>query len=79
MPGLLDVELETFEKHREELLGRAEGKYVLIHQGEIICILETKADAIAQGYERLGDVPFLVKQILKVENPLNFVSSLLDV
>ena len=79
MPGLLDIELETYEKHREELLARAEGKYALVHQGEIIGIFETKMDAIAQGYERLGPVPFLVKQVLRVDTPLNFVSRLLGI
>ncbi len=79
MPELLQAELETYERHRHELLGKSEGKFVLIYNDEIVGVFESKADAIKQGYERFGNVPFLVKQILKVEIPQNFVSSLLRV
>ena len=79
MPALLDRELETFELHREELLGSAEGKFVLIHGSEIAGIFESKPDAIAQGYQKYGNAPFLVRQVLKIETPQNFVSNLLGV
>lgn len=79
MPPLLDEELKTYDEHRESLLGSAEGKFVLIRQGQIAGIYDSKMDAIAQGYQRFGNVPFLVKQILKVEAPQNFISSLLGV
>ncbi len=79
MPAVLDSELETYERHKEELLGSAEGKFVLIRGEEIAGVYETKADAIAQGYRKYGNVPFLVKQILKIETPQNFVSNLLGV
>lgn len=79
MPELLDAELETYERHRHELLGKSEGKYVLIYGGDIIGVFDSWKDAIEQGYERLGNVPFLVKQILKVEIPQNFVSNLLGI
>jgi len=36
-------------------------------------------DAISAGYSNFGNVPFLVKQILKVEMPVSFVSNLLAV
>jgi hypothetical protein len=36
-------------------------------------------DAIAAGYQQFGNVPFLVKQIVKIETPQNFVSNLLAV
>jgi hypothetical protein len=36
-------------------------------------------DAIAAGYQQFGNVPFLVKQILRIEAPLNFMPSLLAV
>lgn len=79
MPEVLDIELETYERHRQELLGKAEGKYVLIRQDKVIGVFDSQSDAIQQGYERFGNVPFLVKQVLKVETPQNFVSNLLGV
>lgn len=75
MPDLLDRELAAYEQHKEELLGRAEGKFALIGEDQVLGVYETQADAVAEGYNRLGNVPFLVKQILKVEVPENFVSN----
>jgi hypothetical protein len=79
MPAVLDSEVQTFERNREKLLAMGEGKYVLIHGGEVAGVYESKMDAIAEGYRKFGNTPFLVKQILKVEIPQNFVSSLLGV
>jgi hypothetical protein len=76
MPQLLEPELETFERHRDELLGKAEGKFVLIFREQIVGIFDTQNDAIQHGYRTLGNTPFLVKQILKVETPQNFISNL---
>jgi hypothetical protein len=79
MPALLTTELETYKRHRDELLGRSEGKYVLVYGEEIAGVFDSEKDAIEQGYERFGNVPFLVKQIAKVETPESFVSSLLGI
>ena len=79
MEGVLETELKTYEKHREFLLGTAEGKFVLIRHEEIAGVYSSEMDAIAQGYQKFGNVPFLVKQIVKVETPQNFISNLLGV
>ena len=79
MPPMLDIELKTYEQNRDQLLGTAEGKYVLIHNKQIVGIYDSKMDAIATGYQQFGNVPFLVKQIVKVEAPQNFTSNLLGV
>jgi hypothetical protein len=79
MVEMLTAELETYERHKEELLGKSEGKYVLIHREEIAGIFDTEKDAIDQGYERFGNVPFLVKQVVKIETPQNYVSNLLAI
>lgn len=68
----LQKELETFESHKQELVGKAAGKFVLIKGDKIIDTFENQADAIAAGYKQFGNVPFLVKQILEVEAPVNF-------
>ena len=79
MASALGTELDTYERHREHLLGTAEGKFVLIRHEDIAGVYDSKMDAIAQGYQKFGNVPFLVKQILKVETPQTFVSGLLGV
>lgn len=79
MPELLEVELKTYEDHRDELLGSDSGKFVLIRGEQVISVFDTKADAIRAGYERFGNVPFLVKQLVQVEVPQNFTSNLLGV
>lgn len=76
MATQLQKELEIYEAHRDELLGTAEGKYVLIGNGEVLGTFVCEADAIDQGYQRLGNVPFLVKQVVRVEVPLRFFSGL---
>ena len=79
MAQLLDSELKVYDQNRDQLLGSAEGKFVLIHGDRVVGIYDSKMDAIAAGYQQFGNVPFLVKQILKVETPQNFISNLLGV
>jgi hypothetical protein len=72
----LQQELETFEAHRTELMGRAAGKYALIHKDQLVDVFDTEADAIRDGYRQFGNVPFLVKKIEPVDTPDRFVSNL---
>ncbi len=76
---ILRRELQTYDRNRDQLLGKAEGKFVLIRDDQIVGIYESKMDAIAQGYRQFGNVPFLVKQVVKIETPQNFVSNLLGI
>lgn len=79
MESSLETELKTFEEHRERLLGTATGKFVLIRGTEVIGVYDSKPDAIRQGYQQFGNVPFLVKQITEVDTPVDFVSNLLAI
>lgn len=79
MATILDAELKTFQINRDRLLATGEGKFVLVHADEVAGVYESKMDAISQGYLKFGNTPFLVKQILRVEAPQNFVSTLLAV
>jgi len=79
MTEVLSEELKTYEARRESLLGSHEGKFALIHGEEILGTFDSQMDAIAWGYRELGNVPFLVKEVLKVGIPLSFVSKLLGV
>ena len=75
----LGDELHTFASRRDELLGTSLGKWVLIHGGELVGAFESQADAINVGYQRFGNVPFLVKQVVPVEVPQNYVSNHLGI
>jgi hypothetical protein len=79
MSQVLDAEIKTYEQQRDNLLGTSEGKFVLIRGNQVGGIFDSKMDAIAAGYQQFGNVPFLVKQIVKIETPQNFVSNLLAV
>jgi hypothetical protein len=79
MPTALEEELKTFEAHRTELLGRAKGQFVLIKGNRIVDTFVSQEDALKRGYQEFGNSPFLVKQILDVELPMNFTSFLIAV
>lgn len=76
---ILEKELETYEAHKERLLEKAEGKYVLIHDQEIAGTFESLEDTLTEGYRRFGNAPFLAKQIMAIETPANFANNLLGV
>ena len=79
MPPVLEPELKVYAENKNHLLGTAEGKFVLIGKGRLVGVFDSKMDAIAQGYQIFGNAPFLVKQILKIDNPQDFISSLLGI
>lgn len=73
-PSPLERELEYFEQHRSELLGRAQGKFALVKDQTLVDTFDNQFDAIRAGYRKFGNEPFLVKQIVAVDVPLNFTS-----
>jgi hypothetical protein len=79
MTQILGTEIQTYEQQRENLLGTSEGKFVLVHGTQVVGIFDSKMDAIAAGYQQFGNVPFLVKQVEKIETPQSFVTNLLAV
>ena len=62
----LEKELQTYHEHLSDLL-RAEGKYVLVHEKEVVGTFDTYTDALNEGYKLFKLEPFLVKQIQAVE------------
>ncbi len=75
----LQREQATYDAHRADLVGRAAGKFVLIHRDDVVAVFDTKADAISEGYRKYGNAPFMVKHVEAIETPHNFVSRLLAV
>jgi hypothetical protein len=78
MGQVLETELKTYEQERDRLLDAYEGKFVLIYGDQVFGAYDTEMDAITLGYQKFGNVPFLVKQVLRVETPLEFVSGFID-
>jgi len=72
---ILAEETRTFSKHKESLLANSKGKFVLIKGDEVVDTFESEVDAIAQGHKAYGNVPFLVKRIVTIETPANFVNN----
>ena len=70
----LEAELKFFAEHRAALVREARGKYALVKGEQLGGIYEDRNEAIRAGYERFGNEPFLVKEILEVDIPLNFTS-----
>jgi hypothetical protein len=67
----LKTEMETYERHKQELLSDHRGKFALIRGPEIAGIWDTYEDALEAGYGQFGLEPFMVKQIQESE-PLRF-------
>jgi hypothetical protein len=72
----LEVELATYESKLPELLTQ-EGKYVLIHQADVVGVYAAYEDALKEGYKQFGLAPFLVRQI-KGTQQVQLISRLMD-
>ena len=64
--AILDKALQTYLQKLPNLLSQ-QGKYVLIHEEDIIGTYDSYEDALKFGYERFKLEPFLVKQIAPTE------------
>jgi hypothetical protein len=79
MKDIFEVEKKAYEQNKDELILKSRGKYVLIKKNKIIGIFDTRFDAIRQGYNEFGNVPFFVKEISDIETPQYFTSNLLGI
>ena len=68
----LEKELETYKKKLPELVNE-EGKFILIHDGDVVDIISSYEDAMKEGYKKYGLNPFLVKEIHAIEQ-VQFIS-----
>jgi hypothetical protein len=74
MGRVLERELKTYERERLRMLEEHKGKFVLIHKSEIAGYFTTHLEAVNEGYQRFGNVPFLVKEIVEVETPRHLIT-----
>lgn len=68
----LEKELETYRKRLSEWTSH-EGKFVLIHSGDVVDFFSTYEDAIKSGYQKFKLEPFLVKR-RHANEPVFFIS-----
>ena len=63
----LEHELELIEKNRKEYLRNHEGKYALIKGSVCHGFFDSANAAYEQGVELFGVEPFLIRQVLEVD------------
>ena len=74
--SILEKELAAYEAAKAGLLSQALGKFVLIRGEQVVDTFDAELDAVKAGYQKFGNVPFLVMQVTEVESPDNFISDL---
>ena len=71
----LERELAFYESIKEQLLQHHEGKYVLIVGDNQLGVFDNPEQAYALGVERVGNIPMLIKQVVK-EEPIELIPSM---
>lgn len=64
----LEAEMKYYAKVKQKLLTESKGKYALINGERLVGTFDTDSDAYKAGLLELGNIPFLVIQILE-NNP----------
>ncbi len=75
----LEKELAAYEAVKPSLLPHALGKFVLIRGEQVVGTYDAELDAVDAGYQKFGNVPFLVKEVTEVECPINILSDILAI
>jgi hypothetical protein len=68
----LETELEFYNSHKSEWLQHYESKFALIKDRELIGTYTTWQEAFEDGVQKLGNVPFLIKQVQDKEDIIQF-------
>ena len=63
----LEVELAYFNAEKAVLLKHHEGKFVLVVGREVLGVFDTHDEAYKAGVTLKGNVPMLIKQVVKDE------------
>jgi hypothetical protein len=67
MQSMLEEEMAYYNQHREEFLSKYEWKYLLIKGSELLGTFNDAQEAYREGLRRFGNVPFLIKSVLREE------------
>lgn len=63
----LAQEMSTYRDLLPDLMRSQEGQYVLIKGSGVVGVFRDRSEALREGYQRFGVVPFLVRQIVASE------------
>ncbi len=69
---ILEQELRYFAAHKNEWLQPHKGQYALVKGEELLGTFTSFEETFDAGVEKLGNVPFLVKQILEKDTEVQF-------
>lgn len=64
---MFEEEMAYYNQHRQDFLSKCEWKYVLIKGSELLGTFNDAQEAYTEGLQRFGNVPFLIKQVLRKE------------
>lgn len=64
---LFSAEKALFESKRSSLAKTHLGKFVLIHDKEVVGVFDSEQNALNEGYEKFGPVPLYIRQIAAEE------------
>ena len=62
-------ELLAFDKKKQELVQLCEGKFAVFKASEFLGVFDTPQAAYDAGLNKWGNVPFLIKPVVKEEKP----------
>ena len=65
----LEQELAHYKSIREQLLQQHEGKFALIIENILLGVYDTPEEAYRIGTTQRGNVPMLIKHIIRTEIP----------
>jgi hypothetical protein len=60
---VIDLEIDAFEKMREELERNLMGKWILFHDGKFVEKYDSFEAAAEDAVRRLGRGPYLIRQV----------------
>ena len=59
----LDTELEAYERMRPDLEAKHTGKWVLLHNGQLIRVFDDFEASAEEAVRRFGRGPYLIRQV----------------
>lgn len=68
----LETEIEFYNAHKKDWLQHYEGKFALIKGTELLGTYTTWQQAFDDGVEKLGNVPFLIRQVQEKDDIVQF-------
>jgi len=72
VPGPLDVEIRTYDRMKNKLLQKHNGKFVVIKGTKLYGVFLSFENAAYHGVAKFGNTPMLIRQVLR-QQPVYFL------